>query len=71
MKSIETELLEELQQIEESGTSLWLEGKKSNSRDIVKVVCLKDSHQSKCYMRDYVYDGKQLKELRFDAINNF
>lgn len=61
------QLFVELQEIEQRGITLWLEGLKSNSFGITDAVFVNEENS---YMRDYIYDEGVLKELRFDKINN-
>lgn len=63
----EMQLIVELQEIEQRGIALWLEGLPSNSTGIANAVFV---HEDGAYMRDYVYDEGVLKELRFDRVCN-
>lgn len=60
-----TQLFKELQNIEQKGIGLWLEGLPSDSLGIADAVFVNEDHT---YMRDYVYDEEVLKELRFDKV---
>ena len=62
------QLFVELQEIEQRGITLWLEGMPSNSLGITDAVFV---NEDDLYMRDYVYDEGVLKELRFDKISYF
>ncbi len=62
------QLFVELQEIEQRGITLWLEGLKSNSVRITDAVFVNEEDM---YMRDYIYDEGVLKELRFDKIHEF
>lgn len=63
----EIQLIVELQEIEQRGIALWLEGLPSNSTGIANAVFV---NEDGAYMRDYVYDEGVLKELRFDRVCN-
>lgn len=62
------QLFVELQEIEQRGITLWLEGLQSNSAGITDAIFV---NEDDLYMRDYIYDKGVLKELRFDKINDF
>ncbi|MCR5271510.1 MAG: hypothetical protein K6E13_00795 [Lachnospiraceae bacterium] len=70
MKDSEKELYEELQCMENKGITLWLGGKRSDPSHITKALCVREDARRGFYMRDYVYDGETLKELRFDRVVN-
>lgn len=61
-----SQLTEELQEIESNGISLWLEGRLSNSNQIAETICVNEAN---AYMRDYIYKGGILTEVRFDKID--
>ncbi len=61
------QLFVELQKIEQSGITLWLEGIPSNSLGITNAIFV---NEDEAYMRDYIYDEGVLKELRFDRVCN-
>ena len=67
MRSVQKmQLFVELQEIEQRGITLWLEGLPSNSFGITDAVFV---NENDLYMRDYIYDKEVLKELRFDKVN--
>lgn len=55
----------ELQSIENRGITIWLEGLKSNSRNVTDAMSVNEKDS---YMRDYVFDDGRLKQLRFDKV---
>lgn len=55
----------ELQSIENRGITIWLEGLKSNSRNVTDAMSVNENDS---YMRDYVFDNGRLKQLRFDKV---
>lgn len=61
------QLFVELQEIEQRGITLWLEGTQSNSSGITDAIFV---NEETAYMRDYIYDEGVLKELRFDKVCN-
>lgn len=61
------QLFVELQEIEQKGITLWLEGSPSNSYGIADAIFV---NEEAAYMRDYIYDQGVLKELRFDRVCN-
>lgn len=61
------QLVVELQEIEQKGITLWLEGTQSNSSGIANAIFVNEEN---AYMRDYIYDEGVLKELRFDKVSN-
>lgn len=61
------QLFVELQEIENRGITLWLEGIPSNSLGITNAIFV---NEEDAYMRDYIYDEGVLKELRFDRVCN-
>lgn len=58
-------LLVELQNFEKHGISIWLEGNPSSSSQVIKAMHVKEDIS---YMRDYVFQAGELKEIRFDKI---
>ena len=61
------QLFVELQNIEQRGITLWLEGLPSNPHGIANAISV---NEDCAYMRDYIYDKGVLKELRFDRVFN-
>ncbi|MBO5372186.1 MAG: hypothetical protein J6A75_05635 [Lachnospiraceae bacterium] len=59
------QLFVELQQIEQRGIALWLEGLPSSSLGITDAIFV---NEDIAYMRDYIYDEGVLKELRFNKV---
>ncbi len=57
----------ELSELEHGGTTIWLEGRPSNS---IMVTSQLIAHEDITYMRDYVFDEGVLKELHFDKIRD-
>ena len=55
----------ELQSIANRGITIWLEGSRTSPLVAAKEMML---HEECSYMRDYVFDEGELKELRFDKI---
>lgn len=55
----------ELQSIESRGITIWLEGQKSNSKNVTDAMSI---NEQSAYMRDYVFDNGRLKQLRFDKV---
>ena len=58
-------LLVELQNYEQQGISIWLEGSLSSSNEVTNAMCVREDVS---YMRDYVFQKGELSELRFDKI---
>ena len=58
-------LLVELQNYEQQGISIWLEGSPSSSDEVTEVMCVREDIS---YMRDYVFQKGELSEIRFDKI---
>lgn len=68
MKNVQKmQLFVELQEIEQRGITLWLEGLPSNSFGITDALFV---NEEDLYMRDYIYDEGVLKEVRFDKVCN-
>ncbi len=66
MKNVQKmQLFAELQEIEQRGITLWLEGFLSNSFGVTDALFVNEEDS---YMRDYIYDEGVLKEVRFDKI---
>lgn len=59
-------LLVELQNYERQGISIWLEGRRSCSEQVTDAVYVREDIS---YMRDYVFRGGHLYEIRFDKID--
>lgn len=58
----------ELDNVEASGTSLYLDGKRANA-DFIASICV--FNEDSDYMRDYVTDKKgNLSRLHFDRVRN-
>jgi hypothetical protein len=55
----------ELQSIANRGITIWLEGSRTSPLVAAKEMML---HEECSYMRDYVFDEGELKELHFDKI---
>ena len=58
-------LVVELQNYEQQGISIWLEGCPSSSDEVTEAMCVREDIS---YMRDYVFQKGELSELRFDKI---
>ncbi|MCD7922103.1 MAG: hypothetical protein LUE14_01885 [Clostridiales bacterium] len=58
-------LMVELQNYEQQGISIWLEGCPSSSADVMKAIRVREGIS---YMRDYVFQSGELSEVRFDKI---
>lgn len=58
-------LLIELQNYEQQGISIWLEGFPSSSAEVSEVMCVREDTN---YMRDYVFRQGALSQVRFDKI---
>ncbi|MCC8028690.1 MAG: hypothetical protein LIO75_02635 [Lachnospiraceae bacterium] len=58
-------LMIELQNYEQQGISIWLEGSPSSSADVMKAIRVREGIS---YMRDYVFHSGELSEVRFDKI---
>ena len=58
-------LLIELQNYEQQGISIWLEGFPSSSVEVSEVMCVREDTN---YMRDYVFRQGALSQVRFDKI---
>lgn len=58
-------LLVELQNYEQQGISIWLEGCPSSSDEVTEAMCVREDIS---YMRDYVFQKGELSEIRFDKI---
>ena len=56
-------LLIELQNYEQQGISIWLEGFPSSSVEVSEVMCVREDTN---YMRDYVFRQGALSQVRFD-----
>lgn len=61
------QLFVELQEIEQRGITLWMEGIQSDSSRITDAIFV---NEEEAYMRDYIYEEGVLKELHFDKVNN-
>ncbi|SDB01684.1 hypothetical protein [Eubacterium oxidoreducens] len=59
------ELEVELKDYENHGVIIRLSGRLITAHNISKHLCVKDGGE---YMRDYVFEGGKLKEIRFDWI---
>ncbi|MCQ2531007.1 MAG: hypothetical protein MJ086_07100 [Lachnospiraceae bacterium] len=58
----------ELKKIAKKGASLYLEGRKSDAKEIA-AACIFNEETN--YMRDYVWsESGRLAQLKFDAVNN-
>ncbi len=64
-ENVQNSLYIELQSIENRGITIWLEGCKSSSREVAEEMML---NEECTYMRDYIFDEEELKELHFDRI---
>lgn len=58
-------LMVELQNFEQQGISVWLEGNPSSSADVMNAIRVREGIS---YMRDYVFQSGELSEVRFDKI---
>ncbi len=58
-------LMAELQNYEQQGISIWLEGSPSTPDRVCEAVRVRESIS---FMRDYVFSEGALKEVRFDRI---
>lgn len=59
------QLFLELENIQEQGIAIYLEGVKSTPENVTDILCVQEEIS---YMRDYVYDEGVLKELHFDKV---
>lgn len=59
------QLFLELENIQEQGIAIYLEGEKSTPENVTDILCVQEEIS---YMRDYVYDEGVLKELHFDKV---
>ncbi|MCD8155905.1 MAG: hypothetical protein LUD53_00335 [Clostridiales bacterium] len=55
----------ELQNYEQQGISIWLEGYPSDPAGVMNAVRVREGIS---YMRDYVFRAGELREVRFDKI---
>ncbi|MCD8230915.1 MAG: hypothetical protein LUD14_03685 [Clostridiales bacterium] len=60
-------LMVELQNYEQQGISIWLEGKPSDSASVMNAVRVREGIS---YMRDYVFRAGELSEVRFDKVKD-
>lgn len=58
-------LLVELQSYENQGISIWLEGERSNPKEVSEAIAVREGN---CYMRDYIFDEGKVSEIHFDRI---
>ncbi|MCD8365407.1 MAG: hypothetical protein LUC83_06275 [Clostridiales bacterium] len=58
-------LMVELQNYEQQGISIWLEGNPSDSASVMEAIRVREGIS---YMRDYVFHAGELSEVRFDKI---
>ncbi len=58
-------LMVELQNYEQQGISIWLEGYPSSSSCVADAVKVREGIS---YMRDFVFHAGELREVRFDKI---
>ncbi len=56
----------ELQNYEQQGISIWLEGNPSDSASVMEAIRVREGIS---YMRDYVFRAGELREVRFDKIS--
>lgn len=56
----------ELASLEDRGITIWLEGERSNPKDVASQLCV---HEERTYMRDYIFDEGVLTEVHFDKVN--
>ncbi|MCD8218751.1 MAG: hypothetical protein LUD01_12130 [Clostridiales bacterium] len=59
-------LMVELQNYEQQGISIWLEGNPSDSASVMEAIRVREGIS---YMRDYVFRAGELREVRFDKIS--
>ncbi len=58
-------LMVELQNYEQQGISIWLEGNPSDSAGVMDAIRVREGIS---YMRDYVFRAGELREVRFDKV---
>ncbi len=58
-------LMVELQNYEQQGISIWLEGCPSSSAGVMDAIRVREGIS---YMRDYVFREGELSEVRFDKV---
>ena len=61
------QLFIELENIQDRGIMIYIEGVKSTPKTVSDLVCVQEESS---YMRDYVYDKGVLTELHFDKVQN-
>ncbi len=59
-------LMVELQNYEQQGISIWLEGRPSSSAQVTETIKVREGIS---YMRDYVFQSGELSQVRFDKID--
>lgn len=57
----------ELASLENQGITIWLEGCPSNSKHIASQLNI---HDANLYMRDYIFEEGDLKEVHFNKVKN-
>jgi len=61
------QLFIELENIQDRGIMIYIEGVKSTPKTVSDLVCVQEESS---YMRDYVYREGVLAELHFDKVQN-
>lgn len=61
------QLFIELENIQDRGIMIYIEGVKSTPKTVSELVCVQEESS---YMRDYVYREGVLAELHFDKVQN-
>lgn len=59
------QLYMELASLEDQGITIWLEGCPSNSEHVASQLNL---HDENLYMRDYIFENGNLKEVHFNKV---
>ena len=55
----------ELQNYENQGITIWLDGEQSSSSKVSEAMSVREENS---YMRDYVFSGGKVSEIHFDRI---
>lgn len=55
----------ELQEFENRGVSIWLDGYPSSSEEVTQIMALREQIS---YMRDYVFAEGKISQIHFDRV---
>ncbi|MCC8141423.1 MAG: hypothetical protein LIO56_02670 [Lachnospiraceae bacterium] len=58
-------LMAELQNYEQHGITIWLEGSPSSPGRVYDAIRVREGFS---FMRDYVFEEEELREVRFDRV---